>query len=355
MNSMRDIDFKTLDPRHKFITPRPVPPIPDSFGPRPGTAHAMQQLHHKSSSRSLSPSPAWAHAARRFFGGLRPSSRSSDQGDLSGKSSDSNKGHLAIPGSAFSSSSGRSATPSDGSRSRDLSPEALQRFLSDDSPTGHPVAGPLQPLEIPEDIVEEIDDDDNFATSATSETGPFTTLSPPPFQRSSSTSSSVEDKLESVTKVVPERTVPKRALAASSGRRGPPPGMRVAIPRSHFSRSTTSSAVVSPTSPASNNSFEDVGFSFFDDSNDEDSPSAADGTMSLRPAQQQAYSLPRSTANYSKHVAIAPSSNNQGSPALVARTENGMPVGNAALLSMTGIDSGLDDLVHEIGWLAHAI
>lgn len=353
MNSVRDIDFRTLDPGHKFITPRPARPAHDSFGPRPGTAHAMQQLHHKSSSRSLSPSP-WAHAARRIFG-LRPSSRSSDQGSLSKGSESSDDARLAAPRQGR-----RSATP-EGTRSRDMSPEALQRFLSDDPPTttGQPVAGPLQPLIIPEveDVGDEIDDDDNFATSAASETAPFTTLSPPPFQRSPSTSSSANESQDPRAMLASARTALRKSPAAGGGRRGPPPGMRVAIPRSHFPMSAASSAVVSPTSPESTISFEDTGFSFFDDSNDEDLPSSThDDTLDSTRHPLAAYSLPGGAPSCDKHEAMAkPGALKGGSPALVARTESGVPVGNTALLSLTGVDSNLDDLVHEIGWLAHAL
>lgn len=61
-----------------------------------------------------------------------------------------------------------------------MSPDSLRRFLSDDTSVVTPPADDAERLflSIPDDIAEE--DDDNFATSAVSETGPKTILSPPP-------------------------------------------------------------------------------------------------------------------------------------------------------------------------------
>lgn len=171
LTSLRDDDFMTMNPADKFTTPRPAPTPPDSLVMRRmGTA--PQRLQHKRSARSLSPAPAWLFSPRKLFSRTRSSSSLT---------------HLTETNDAASVDDGRSLRSSDGSRSRDISPESLRRFLiedpvpvADDEPEQHDWPS----LTIPEDIVEENEDDDNFASSAISETLGFTGLSPPPTQRS---------------------------------------------------------------------------------------------------------------------------------------------------------------------------
>ncbi|KAI1878006.1 uncharacterized protein JN550_000188 [Neoarthrinium moseri] len=352
MNSLHATDFKTMDPRDKFTTPRPAPPVPDSFGPRIPTSHPIQ-LRHKASARSLSPSPSWAGVARRFLG-LRPSSRSSD-GSRSLNSRDSED----VPfGAGLGARLGesRSTTPSDSCRSRDLSPESLRRFLSEDTPMPQFLPGQAHKLTIPDEIVEDIEDDDNFATSTVSETAPFTTLSPPPFQRSLS-SSSVNGNNESMTTLVPERHAGE-VSSSDTGMTGPKPVVMLDTSRSYLSFSATSSSVASPISPQFVSSPANVNFSFFDESNEDDLPhSGPNDAMNGQHRHQPfaGYSLPQPATSGQKYPATNRSTCAFGYPDVVTRNESDVPIGNTSLLSLNGLDAGLNELTDEISWIANAI
>ncbi|KAK7733901.1 hypothetical protein SLS53_008051 [Cytospora paraplurivora] len=173
VSSVRDEDFKTMDPNHKFITPRPAPSVPDASSPgyRPVTSHAHDaRLLHKRSDRSISPTPSW-WSPRKLFTRKNSSSsidRHSDRGSESQYSCDDPRRSVV------------SSSSSEGSRMRPLSPDSLRRFLVDDMPAASEPIDDAERLflSIPDDIAEE--DDDNFATSAVSENGIRTILSPPP-------------------------------------------------------------------------------------------------------------------------------------------------------------------------------
>jgi hypothetical protein len=168
LSSMRITDFQTIDPGAKFVSPRPAPMASTDATVSPKRS-APGLLRNAASSRSLSPSPVW----RRFFGHkFRDAER--------GRSSDRD-GPTSTPASLCSS---RSATSSR-SRNRSISPESLRRFLSDDHPPRPDSNLSERPtLIIPEDIAEDNEDDDNFATSAPLDSPTFPTgLSPPPSRR----------------------------------------------------------------------------------------------------------------------------------------------------------------------------
>ena len=232
-------DYQTMDPSDRFLTPRPPnAPLPAT----PTTAHSPLDspnhlLPRQRSARPRSPaaSSTCTWSPRRFF--ARRNSPSHDRsksiivttanansGDSKLRSSSADRrseDRLRIPRlvsssscSSFSSFSSLSSitgrrqttlTPaagpsSQGTRSRDISPESLRRFLVDDVPPmfpceyGSAVGTSSSPLltrpdsEDDVDIVtgrlnfldEDDDDEHNFATSTTSETAPTTILSPPP-------------------------------------------------------------------------------------------------------------------------------------------------------------------------------
>ncbi|OTA98927.1 hypothetical protein M426DRAFT_68830, partial [Hypoxylon sp. CI-4A] len=172
-NSLRTADFKTMNPKDRFMTPRPAPPVPSLPDLRIGSSPVpAMSLVHKRSARSISPTPSWTSAARRFLGRRKDRHADSDAGsEMEVESYIGENRYVEEP---------RSATPSGSVRSRDMSPESLRRFLSDDRPPTPPVAEQTPKLLIPDEIIEENEDDDNFATSAVSEHAPFTVLSPPP-------------------------------------------------------------------------------------------------------------------------------------------------------------------------------
>ncbi|POS76842.1 hypothetical protein DHEL01_v204753 [Diaporthe helianthi] len=172
LSSVRREDFKTMSPKDKYSTPKPDPCVPEFLKAayRPATAQVpVRTLKHKRSDRSISPTPSW-WSPRKLF--TRKNSVSS-QG-----SNDRHSDDASVAGDEQRQSVGSSS--SEGSRTRPMSPDSLRRFLSDDTSAVPPPADDAERLflSIPDDIAEE--DDDNFATSAVSETGPKTILSPPP-------------------------------------------------------------------------------------------------------------------------------------------------------------------------------
>ncbi|KAI6371654.1 hypothetical protein MCOR25_003935 [Pyricularia grisea] len=186
VNSVRRGDYMTLNPADKFIAPRAAPPVPmaTSFS-RVGTSAAsvpnLDQRSRSASKRPVSPTPAWPWSPRKLF------SRTNSKSSLRKENDTDETEAISAPVSSVIDDERTVRSSSRGSsRSRDMSPESLRRFLSDDIPTETTQDTNSERLElaIPDDIVEENEDDDNFATSARSESiSYFTVLSPPPSQR----------------------------------------------------------------------------------------------------------------------------------------------------------------------------
>ena len=375
LSSMRDGDWKTMNPDDKFATPRPAPSAPATPGLRRiGTAPLT--VRHKRSARSLSPSSSWSSfSPRKLF------SRKASTSSLR----DSER---------FGSRGARSATPpddrqsirsSEGSRSRDISPESLLRFLSDDTPS---IAEPTETndrpsLLIPEDIAEENEDDENFATS-TSESMPFTVLSPPPTQHSHSSSSSPVSSPRSREFAVTPPPM-KSALPEPPSRLPPmiPLRPRVEIPSTQPQPSLADVSFFMPNSPRSAASNDLPSFYFSEDDEDDDGDETAstndDEWLPSSPAAEKAgatgsrtkslsatlstYSLPRdagkplpSTEESDERTPLAADLGlGGGSPALVARNGFDVPVGNASLLTNPIPNSGLHELVRELSWIADVI
>ena len=354
LTSVRDADFKTMNPNDKFVTPRAAPSPPPTPGPtRLPTAPAM--LQHKRSARSLSPSPNWVFSPRKLF---------------SRKSSSSSLREVRSP--TFPGEEPRSCSRAS-CRSRDMSPESLRRFLVDDYEDEIDVAE-RPSIAIPEDIAEEFEDDDNFATSAASETQPVTVLSPPPMQRALSSHS----QSSTATELAGERAgAPSLAFQIPTApTRTPPsvplPEVETVCYQSRFSIDSSvcseDDATHSPDSPSLP--------SFYHSESEEDDTMSAneDAGLSLPPPANHAqthfaiarnleatlstYSLPKSTADEGKSTAntrTRPTVETFGSPALVARNGNDVPLGNTSLLTSPIPDSGLEELVSELSWMADII
>ncbi len=309
----------------------------------------------KRSARSISPGPNWVFSPRKLFNRQASSSSLKDVQSPS------------LPEDQ------RSIRSSGDSRSRDISPESLRRFLVDDSPCEEEREAVNRPvLTIPENIAEEIEDtedaedDANFATSATSETVPFTVLSPPPSQRSLSPSPSTVRQSGSIPSTA---SVPEEEIAPAAPTRTPPTvpqsEVQIVVTQSRFS--VSDSSLFSVDGPESPDSISLPSF-YHSDSEDEE----ADDTAAFPPLQSGAvnndsvarnfeatfstYSLPRSLPEGNKlTVAKRASLEALGSPALVARNGTDMPLGNTSLLTSPIPDSGLEDLVNELGWMADVI
>ncbi|TPX18545.1 uncharacterized protein E0L32_011583 [Thyridium curvatum] len=377
LNSLRDGDFKTMDPKHKFVTPRPPPPVPGLATLRPETSP-----HKRRSSRSVS--PQWN--PRSLF--KRKSSSSSNSSSTEPSESDEPR-----PVSHAGSYQARPSLAS--SRPAMFSAESLHRFLSDNSSAsqrpGSIDSKAASKVAIPEDIAEE-EDDANFAGTSISETPSYMGLSPPPLQRNYSSTTILQlasrvqkSKNDSQTTIEPASYFEAPTRAAPEPPR--PSTTELHIPMSRFSISTSSSRATSPLTSASiastrspdpneppsiyhSEEEEDDPVSSFDEDRPPFLPSLSylvDAGHSRQTAGQSSfgeswtaafsgYSLPRSSVDED----VAPKAVGNavmGSPALIsADSTEQMPVGNGSLLPADASkSSGLDDLVNEMGWLAGVI
>lgn len=354
LNSMRPIDFKTINPEAKFITPRRPPPVPAELS-MTRLASAPSQVREETAVRSSSPAPAW----RRLFSRRSSSAVDSDRGRRHLVQENSEDYVERPTTSRGSSTSGRSRTStlSDGTRSREISPEALRRFLVDDKSTVPDSRWGEKPsLVIPEDIAEENEDDQNFATSATAispEGQPLATvLSPPPFKRSWSadTAPLTVSNLSSLTLATarPESESRRVGEAVSHASSTQLPNLDTSSTPSCFL--STSSSLMSPTSPQSPRDFP----SFFDDSNDDDM-SAYDGEIYSAQAVHvtgrsretfDSYRLPRTSSSlkFSIHSPDVFPENESHESSMADSHLLGKPV-----------DARLDAFADELRWMANTI
>ncbi|KAK8041787.1 hypothetical protein PG993_006310, partial [Apiospora rasikravindrae] len=419
MTSITAADYRTMNPMDKFRSPRPAPTVPGLARSLVSSSPTEALQLHKPSppevvlqpprpSRSQSPTPRWI-SARRLFG-LKPSHRGSSADRSKGgaihsdnedaasvKSSHSNHSSQSYP----SERNTRSTTPSGSTRSRDMSPEALRRFLSDDMPvvTTPPVETSNPGLSIPEQIMEENEDDDNFASHAAAEVAPSTLLSPPPFLRSFSSpsiTSCVNNNASSDTIVPSQQQEPSGPTVRHSHSMA----FKLHIPKSRFSlqSSSASSAITTPFSPTSSTSRDShssrssrgaaSSSSYFGGENDEeededeDEDEEEDDLLDDRRLSREdaeklggkerpfaGYSLPPQTTaeagqKHHRDASVVTLTTGDdlpaaaaGSPQFLARSDTGLlPLcNNATLLNLPTIDAGLDDLSSDAGWMADII
>jgi hypothetical protein len=202
-----------------------------------------------------------------------------------------------------------------------MSPESLRRFLEDDSPVE--ITSKRPSLAIPEDIAEDLEDDDNFASSALTTEFPetlSTVLSPPPTQHSHSR--------------------PQSPLPSPRTTKFP----TIALPE-RPAESLSDVSFLMPASPRSPSSNDLPSFYHSDDDEDEDDePVTNKGIDSLA-----TYTLPRASGDGTKLTAAQKVQLRRSSSTVAASTllttRNGSPIGNPVL----------DDLVAELGWMANAI
>ncbi|KAK4248376.1 hypothetical protein C7999DRAFT_31140 [Corynascus novoguineensis] len=362
LTSLNEADFKTMDPTSKFVSPRAAPTPPEPVR-RLGTAPFRVQ-HQKRPSRSPSPNSRWHFSARKLF---------------SRKSSSSLR-EMQTP-----QAEDERSLRSEGSRSRDISPESLRRFLVDDaSAAEHEHEEQNRPaIDIPEDIAEENEDDDNFATSAVSETMQFTGLSPPPLRALSPARSitSTDDGTVAPAGRNPYLTIP------SAPTRPPPSLPSISTARAYAPQpgEFPLSAFVYQPNPESPDSNSPPGFYLSDADDDEDfdvdmeedevdeddsrltssgagahyhhprSPPARNIAASL-----STYSLPRTAGtDAGKLVGVvaapATTATTEQSASSAATTTDADAVSGPLMLTSPIPDAGLSDLVSELGWMAGVI
>ncbi|KAK4123614.1 hypothetical protein N657DRAFT_572852 [Parathielavia appendiculata] len=340
LTSLRDEDFKTMDPASKFVSPRPAPTPPEPSR-RLGTA-PLRTLQQKRPARSPSPSSRWMSLPRKFFSRKLSSSSLKDTHNWRAEDERSLR--------------------SEGSRSRDISPESLRRFLVDDTPIDHEQETCDRPtIDIPEDIVEENEDDENFATSAVSETMEFAGLSPPP-QRAVSPAMSMASMRDAATAVpgssyltvppVPTRAPPRLPTLDTDRTPGGNPEFPLSALRpQHVPESPDSHC---PPDFELSEGEEDDDTS----GNDEDPPDNNHNTTAGHQtspfarhltATLSTYSLPRTAGTEGRKLSVAAA---QQQPAVVAGA--GAAVGPLMLASPIP-DAGLEELVSELGWMADVI
>ncbi|RWA12063.1 hypothetical protein EKO27_g3046 [Xylaria grammica] len=352
MNSLRSTDYKTMDPIDRFTAPRPAPVLGNK---REFHITSASSILPKRATRSVSPGPSWTGTARRILG-LKIRDRDAERG---------RKFALTEQEDVFiedpePSTEARSVTPSGSIRSRELSPESLRRFLSDDLPGAFANTEPTPGFSIPDDIEEDIEDnedDDNFASTTGSGNTSFTTLSPPPFRQGGL---SAPPASHTRTTVIPTPAVPiSHTETASAGKkrsRVAPP--KLDIPRSHSAISMASSSLASAASPISNISKGLSQFSFFDDSDDDEDLAFYEGDQTILGGTKQndsvdkeasdlglrapitSYSLPQASTDSKSHLNANDVLPSFESPALVARNDNGLSVDRFGLPS---VEIGLDD------------
>ncbi|CAK7268485.1 hypothetical protein SEPCBS119000_003086 [Sporothrix epigloea] len=230
-------DYRTMDPADRYLTPRPaialpsavrapessplkspsqlLPPRPESARPRSPaaapSAWSPRRLffrrtspgHERSRPAIVTPAPATAQSKKPAPRSSSIDSHCEDRRPRIPRlaTSASCSSFLSFSSSASPACRPRTSRPrtsqtpaagpsSQGTRSREISPDSLRRFLVDEMPPptgssllpsrpgsqdGNAVAGRLF-------LDDDDDDEHNFATSTTSETAPITILSPPPCQ-----------------------------------------------------------------------------------------------------------------------------------------------------------------------------
>ncbi|PQE02990.1 Anaphase-promoting complex subunit 4 protein [Rutstroemia sp. NJR-2017a BVV2] len=226
VDSIMHEDLKTMRPADRFMTPRARPS-------KPSVARSASQPSEvpQASTSPRCDKPGWAS---KFFGRRsRPSSpvqacitRRSSEPDISHEPARPNSPlasraiKYTIP--TYSAPTSRVASPV---RSH---PYTLQMLTSHENPSTYP-----SPLVIPDEIPEEHEDDDNFSTQlrefSFADNDHFTGLAPPPAHRQPT-------PITDTSKPLPQ--LPQEA---------PFSPLSLTLPRSHFSVSTISTALTSPT------------------------------------------------------------------------------------------------------------
>lgn len=241
-----------------------------------------------------------------------------------------------------------------------MSPESLRRFLCEDIPS-RPDSNLSERPElrvIPEDIIEENEDDDNFATSAISETQPYlTSLSPPPFQRSASSETAplTIKNLSSLTINTERPTSKPQPPVSHSFNSETPISEAMSQPHGSNFTSATSSVMASPITASTT---EDEVMTFYDDStNDEDDLRSNNsdvlpiqGVPALR-SRFTGYSLPRLSEDSATKSSHRPTFGAMNAPQLSVA---GSYPSTGSFLP-TPVDTGVDDFVSEMGWMVNSI
>jgi hypothetical protein len=360
MSSMANGDIKTMNPADKFMTPRAPPPTPKLTRLNTSTSVLTKQRTARSVSPTTSEKPQWSP---RMFFGLR-SSNTYSQDEKRGRSSSLSKVQAAASASTTSLAlrsdkmrkvksvpHTREVSPQSFKKTTSREPSPLRQLFSQESSTYNSGS-----LVIPDEIAEEVEDDDNFASQLSrmsiNEKGIFTPLSPPPSSSRpplvrAKTATNTSKPLPQLPEDFPLMPPPLRLHSAVSA---------AELPRSHFSTSTISTTITSPT---------DSSFSFGEEDSNEDEDLTADVgsgdefTYSPILAESPAkgfspYSLPddryASEQTTQKETPLSPLTQT-ASRATFGATPPFLPNPVSDAESM----SSLEQLLHEMGYLGDVI
>jgi hypothetical protein len=268
---MANGDIKTMNPADKFMAPRPPPPTPPLARLNTSTSVLAKQRQ----ARSLSPASDKPQWSPRMFFGLRYATITSQDVDRRGRSSSLSKvqtvASASTPSLALRSDEmrkvksvphTREVSPQSFKKPHSREPSPLRQLFSQENSTYN-----SSTLVIPDEIAEEAEDDDNFASQlnrlSINEKGILTPLSPPPsgFRSPAGrarTATNTSKPLPQLPEELPLMPPPLRLRSVVSA---------AELPRSHFSTSTISTTVTSPTE--SNFSFGETQ-SLLDSNEDED-------------------------------------------------------------------------------------
>lgn len=370
MSSMANGDVKTMNPADKFMTPRQPPPTPTTIAlPRLNTSPSF--VAKKRPARSVSPNKSerspWS--PKTFFGLRSPAVSSFSDNDKRGRSVSLSKtlegnSNASSPSVAVRSDDLRMAksvpqtretSPQSLKRSHSREPSPLRQLVARESNTHNSTT-----LLIPDEIAEEAEDDDNFASQlnhiSLNERGILTPLSPPPQAprlRSQSPRVRSPTNTSKPLPLLPEENLmpsPLRLRAAVSA---------AELPRSHFSTSTISTTISSPT---------DSHFSFsetpsFSGSFDEDDFPADIGSgdeFTYSPVLDETpvggfsgYSLPED------QFASERTLRKEASMSQLKKSAARTTFGGAAAFTTPGPDAGnmsaLEELMNDMGYLGNVI
>jgi hypothetical protein len=252
-----------------------------------------------------------------------------------------------------------------------MSSESLRKFLVDAGPLAEEHEANERPvIVIPDDIAEENEDDDNFATSAVSETVAFTGLAPPP-QRTISPSPTVVSCRDGALSVI-ESNLPVPAPRTRSPNLATKLEIAQKTDRPSYVPVLTSPNQQTPESPDAHSP---PGFYLSEDEEDEGVLSGNEDELppvqgitdtidgkGINPfarnlnAALSTYSLPRTSGTEGKEGKLSAASRRFSVCGGGPETED-VTIGNptASLLSSPGAESRLEDLVDELGWMANMI
>jgi len=350
-----------MNPADKFMTPRAPPPTPKLARLNTSTSVLAKQRTARSLSPTTSEKPQWSP---RMFFGLRSLNSKDQDADRRGRSSSLSRVQVdasaSTPSLALRSDEmrkvrsvphTREVSPQSFKKTSSREPSPLRQLFSQESSTYTSTS-----LVIPDEIAEEAEDDDNFASQlsrmSVNEKGIFTPLSPPPSisrppMVRAKTATNTSKPLPQLPEEFPLMPTPLRLRSAVSA---------AELPRSHFSTSTISTTITSPT---------DSSFSFGEEDLNEDEDLTADSgsgdeftyspVLSEPPTQGfSAYSLPED--QYASEQTLRKETpltqlNQTTSRATFGASPPFLPNPVPDVESM----STLEQLLHDMGYLGDAI